>query len=169
MRLHRPGRSFARPVLPGPNPQLHSEIRVGGGNNWKLVATGQGFEKNSPRNKCVQDVFPLPEDFRALLGVGTGDFIRRPPALKASTWMTFVKIVRLGMQRFVISFCVSSSILGPATNPLHLNRDSLEQRPVGPVEVPDALGHKKIMAQNGAKLMNSSGKCQIADVSRACW
>lgn len=30
-----------------------------------------GFDNRSPRNKCLQDVFSLPEDFRALVWLGT--------------------------------------------------------------------------------------------------
>lgn len=60
------------------------------------MAAGLSFEKSSPRNKCVQDGFPLAEDFRAFLLLGTElDFIRtRPAALKASACLTFAKIVR---------------------------------------------------------------------------
>lgn len=64
------------------------------------------------------------------------------------TWSMLT--LRLSLQRFVISFCVSSTIFGPATPPLHLNRDSLEQRPVGSVEVPAALqGIKKLWPRTG--------------------
>lgn len=65
----------------------------------------------------------------------------------------------------MVSFCVSSSILGPDTSPLHLRRHSVEQKPVSSV-----LGHKKITAQNGAKcLMNSTGGCQFTVGCGAFW
>lgn len=79
-------------VLPGPNPQMQSEVRVpnlGGRTEWwrSCGATGLGFENRSPRNKCLRDVFSLPGDFRALVWLRTdaGLHQRKTDSLESQT------------------------------------------------------------------------------------
>lgn len=87
--------------MPGPDPQPHSEAWVTElgerRERWESwVATGLCFEKSCPRNKCVQDVFPLPEDFRAFLWLGRGPGLHqnKTSSLESQCLADFCYIVR---------------------------------------------------------------------------